>query len=123
MGYRSEVVLAVGKELMPHFLNVLAQEPDAIPFVFQHNSCLREDYDGKGTLLVSWSDIKWYKETYPPVAAIQKFIDYCDSDEIKGLEEPWEHFRFVRLGEDTDDVEEKGYHCNNDIYITREISY
>jgi len=123
MGYRSEVVLAIDKVLMPHFLNVLAQEPDAVPFVFKHNDCLREDYDGKGILLVSWSDIKWYRDSYPPVTAIQKFIDHCDGDKIEGLEEPWEHFRFIRLGEDSDDVEEKGYLNSCDIYITRDISF
>jgi len=123
MGYRSEVVLAVGKELMPHFLNVLAKEPDARAFVFKDNDCLREDYNGEGTLLVSWSDVKWYKETYAPITAIQHFIDMCDSDGIEGLEEPWEHFRFVRLGEDSDDIEEKGYLNSWDIYITRNISF
>jgi len=123
MGYRSEVVLAIGKELMPHFLGVLALEPDARTFIFKHSDCLHEDYDGENTFLVSWSDIKWYKETFLAVNAIQRFIDHCDGDEIDGLEEPWEHFRFVRLGEATDDVEEKGCLNSNDIYISRAISF
>ena len=123
MGYRSEVVLAIGKELMPHFLGVLAQEPDARTFVFKDSDCLREDYDEEGTLLVSWSDIKWYKETYAPIIAIQHFVDNCDGDKIDGFEEPWEHFRFVRLGEDTDDIEEKGFLHSLDIMVCRSLTF
>ena len=123
MGYRSEVVLAVSKELMPHFLNVLAKEPNARALIFKDNNCLHEDYDGKGTLLVSWSDIKWYHEIYPEILAVQEFIDDCDADNIDGLEEPWEHFRFIRLGEASDDVEEKGYLNCHEIYINRSISF
>ena len=122
MGYRSEVVLAVGKELMPHFLNVFAKVPSTRPMVFKHHDHMNEDYDGEGTLLVSWSDIKWY-EGYPEVDAINKFIDQCDGDEIEGLEEPWEYFRFLRLGENTDDMVEKGHLHAFDIGFNRSINF
>jgi hypothetical protein len=122
MGYRSQVVLAVGKELMPHFLGIFAALPAARPLVFKHHDYMNENYDGKETFIVSWDDIKWY-ESYPDVDAINTFIDKCDGDEIEGLSEPWEHFRFLRLGEDSDDNIEKGYLHSCDICFHRSISY
>jgi len=122
MGYRSEVVIAVSKDLMPHFLGVFAKSPDTRAMVFKHHDYMSEDYDGEGTFLVSWSNIKWY-ESYPEVVAINDFIDNCDGDDIEGLEEPWEHFRFLRLGEEVEDMVEKGYMHANDICFHRTIAF
>ena len=122
MGYRSEVVLAVSKDLMPHFLGVFAKSPDTRALVFKHNDHINENYDGKETFIVSWNDIKWY-ESYPEIDAINSFIEDCEGDEIEGLEEPWDHFRFMRLGEDTEDMVEKGYLHACDICFHRNISF
>lgn len=122
MGYRSDVVLAVSKDLMPHFLNVMAAEPDTRAFVFKHCDTLQEDYEGKGTFLVAWNDVKWY-ESYPEVKAIQGFIEECEADLIEDIEDCYEHYRFVRLGEDSGDVAEKGELLCFDIGITRSLSY
>ena len=122
MGYRSEVVLAVSKDLMPHFLGVFAKSPDTRTMVFKDHDYMNEDYDGKETFVVSWSDVKWY-EGYPEVDAINDFVSRCDGDEIEGLEDPWEHFRFLRLGEDVGDMIEKGYMHANDICFHRSISF
>jgi len=122
MGYRSEVVIAISKDLMPHFLTVFAKEPGCRPMVFKDHDYMNEDYDGEGTFIVSWSGIKWY-EGYPEVDALNHFIDKCDGDDIEGLEDPWEHFRFLRLGENSDDMVEKGYMHSNDICFHRSISF
>jgi len=122
MGYRSEVVIAISKDLMPHFLTVFAKEPGCRPMVFKDHDYMNEDYDGKETFVVSWSDVKWY-ESYPEVDAINDFIERCEGDEIEGLENPWDHFRFMRLGEDTEDMVEKGYLHASDICFHRSISF
>ena len=122
MGYRSEVVLAVSKDLMPHFLGVFAKSPDTRTMVFKDHDYMNENYDGEGTFIVSWSGIKWY-EGYPEVDALNDFIDKCDGDDIAGLEDPWEHFRFLRLGEDSDDMVEKGIMHATDICLHRSISF
>ena len=122
MGYRSEVVIAISKDLMPHFLTVFAKEPGCRTMVFKDHDYMNEDYDGKETFVVSWSSIKWY-EQYPEVGALSQFIDKCDGDEIEGIEEPWEHFRFLRLGEETEDMVEKGYMHASDICFHRSISF
>ena len=82
MGYRSEVVIAISKDLMPHFLTVFAKEPGCRPMVFKDHDYMNEDYDGEGTFIVSWSGIKWY-EGYPEVDALNHFIDKCDGDDIE----------------------------------------
>ena len=122
MGYRSEVVIAISKDLMPHFLTVFAKEPGCRPMVFKDHDYMNENYDGEETFIVSWSGIKWY-EGYPEVDALNHFIDKCDGDDIEGLEDPWEHFRFLRLGEDSNDMVEKGYMHASDICFHRSISF
>ena len=122
MGYRSEVVLAVSKDLMPHFLSVLAKTPDVRTLVFKDHSSLHKDYDGEDTFVVAWGGIKWY-EGYPEIDALNKFIDECDGDGIEGIEDTYEHFRFLRLGEDSDDMIEKGGLCCEDICFNRSISF
>ena len=121
MGYRSEVVLVVGKEVMPQFMVTMAKSPEARAMCFAEAK-RQEDYDGKGNMLFSWFDIKWY-DSYEGVAAIQDFLDWCDSEHVPVSEEqakadmsptPITHvdgdqcYRFVRVGEELEDMEERG---------------
>tara|TARA_R110000824_G_scaffold41357_2_gene123072 strand:+ start:341 stop:715 length:375 start_codon:yes stop_codon:yes gene_type:complete len=124
MGYRSEVVLAVSKDVMPYFLNVLAKEPEARTLIFKDHNTLNEDYDGEGTLLVAWSDIKWY-ESHGPIKAINNFVEECEADMIDGFEVEYQgdHVRFVRIGEEYDDHESRGSLHGWDIGITRSLLY
>ena len=127
MGYRSEVALAISKKVMPHFLSVLAKEPEARTMVFKHHDKLDRDYDGEGTLFVHWSDIKWY-DSYPEVQAINSFVEDLEGDLLDGFELPegeWQgdHVRFVRLGEDVNDSEEKGNLHMYDIGFCRTLSF
>ena len=115
MGYRSEVVLAVNKEIMPEFLAYLATNDEAKLVVFSDHCHLDQDYCGEGHLLVNWTSIKWY-EGYPDVDVIEKFTCEMDADTDKG-----EMFRFVRVGEDYEDIENRGY--GFDIFVNRSIDY
>ena len=115
MGYRSEVVLAVDKKLMPEFLAHLATNDEAKTMVFADHDHLDQDYCGEGHLLVTWDSIKWYSD-YPEVNVIEKFISEMDEDEDKG-----EMFRFVRIGENFDDIENRGW--GFDIFVNRSIDY
>ena len=128
MGYRSEVVLAVSEKMMPHFLGHLSQCDDAAyKFVFMEADQKIEDYDGEGTTVFSWSGIKWYEDHFPEVKAITDFVT-MNTNYLSGISEDFndsvdEHFRFVRLGEDNDDVEEEGYLCECEIGVRRELSF
>ena len=115
MGYRSEVVLAVDKKLMPEFLAHLATNDEAKTMVFADHCHLDQDYCDEGHLLVTWNSIKWY-ESYPEVNVIEKFIS-----EMEEAADKSEMFKFVRIGEDYDDVDNRGY--GFDIHVNRSIEY
>ena len=121
MGYRSEVVLVVGKDVMRQFMVTMAKSPDARSLFFAE-ATRHEDYEEKGNMLVSWFDIKWY-DSFEGVAAIQDFLDWCDSEDVPVSDEqkaqdksptPVTHvsgdecYRFVRIGEEVEDIEERG---------------
>jgi len=121
MGYSSEVVLVVGKEVMPQFMVTMAKSPDARALCFGEAK-RQEDYEEKGNMLFSWFDIKWY-DSYEGVAAIQDFLDWCDSEHVPVSDEqkaqdksptPVTHvdgdecYRFVRIGEELEDIEQRG---------------
>ena len=136
MGYRSEVVLAISKEMVPHFMATMAKCPEVRGLVFENADRLDQDYDGDGGWLMNWPCIKWY-ESYAPVAAIQAFVDDCDAECLEtwhtehGDGDPakphdmreCEHFRFLRLGEENEDVEVKGEFCYEDICFVRELNF
>ena len=124
MGYRSEVILAVGPEVMPQFLTTLAKSPEARALCFEEHDDMIKDYCGeKGAMLFRWDSIKWY-DSYEGVAALQDFIDWCDGEEIEidgKTTHAAECYRFVRIGEDMDDNETQGW--GFDIHIERSVSY
>lgn len=124
MGYRSDVVLAIGKELTPFLLLATSQCKQAEELVFQHHDLFDRDYY-EGWLL-RWESIKWY-EGYKDIDAIQKFVDAACADEYK-IEEDGkernssEYIKFVRVGEDSSDVEMQGEGFW-DIYVSRHIEF
>ena len=128
MGYRSVVALAVSKKMMPHFLGHLSQcEDAAYKFVFMEADKKIEDYDGDGTTMFLWESIKWY-DSYPEVRAITDFVS-MNTDYLYSASKDFdnhsyaEHFRFVRMGENNEDIEEEGWLCSGDIGIRRELAF
>ena len=73
MGYRSQVVLAISKELIPFLLLAISKNKEAEELVFKYGNLDRKYENDKSWLLV-WDSIKWY-EGYPDIDAIEKFID------------------------------------------------
>ena len=124
MGYRSEVNLAVAPEVMPQFMVTMAKSPEARKLCWGDTDNLIEDYSSiKGAFLFRWSDIKWY-HSYEAIEAIQDFIEWCNSEDIEvdgKIVEAAEYFRFVRIGEETDDNEVAGWGFN--IHIERTATY
>ena len=124
MGYRSEVVLVVGKEIMPQFMVTMAKSAEARAMCFAEHDKMIKDYDGEGNMLFAWDGIKWY-DSYEEVQAIGDFMDWCESEKVgegDDAEDADAFFRFVRTGEDTDDSECRGYGFDS-IYITRSIEF
>ena len=124
MGYRSEVILAVGPEVMPQFMVTMAKSPEARRMCFSDADTMIKDYcDIEGAFLFRWSYIKWY-DSFEEVAAIQDFIEWCQSEQIEvdGKQvNADEYYRFVRIGEEMDDNEVEGW--GFDIHIERSATY
>ena len=83
MGYRSEVILAVGPEVMPQFMVTMAKSPEARKMCFAEADTMIKDYcDIKGAFLFRWDHIKWY-DTFEEVGALQDFIEWCQCEQIE----------------------------------------
>tara|TARA_R100000008_G_C3498519_1_gene122457 strand:+ start:246 stop:632 length:387 start_codon:yes stop_codon:yes gene_type:complete len=128
MGYRSEVVLAVDAKIVPALMTAFAKCEETQKFCTQHTDHLDTDYDGKGNWMMRWDHIKWY-DSFPEIAMLEKFIEGLDCDDLEefGLKgdidaEYGELYKFVRIGEDMDDSESRGYGFEN-IYISRSITF
>jgi hypothetical protein len=127
MGYRSQVVLAISKHLTPFLTLAASQHPETEALVFKHYDEFKRNYGGDKSWLISWDGIKWY-DSYPDVQAIEKFVqeavcdeyEFEDDDGKKGLSS--EHIRFVRVGEETGDIEVFGDGFW-DIYASTHICY
>ena len=127
MGYRSSVVLAISKHLTPFLTLACAQEPEAQSLVFKHNDKFDRDYGGDKSWLFVWDGIKWY-DSFEEIQTICKFIDDAVCDEYQFEDDDGnagassEHIRFVRVGEESGDIEMLGDGFW-DIYPSTTISY
>jgi len=117
MGYRSEVALAVSAEALPHLMAKLATCEKALKMVFNDACHLDTDYRGKGALMVKWDYLKWY-DSYEEIQCIESFMDDMDLDNEHWSVNMDEHYRFCRIGENMDDMEERGYLESFDIRRT-----
>ena len=112
MGYRSQVVLAISKHLTPFLTLATSQNTEAQALVFKYADTFERDYGGDKSWLLVWDDIKWY-ESYEDIQAIEKFVQEASCDEyefeVDGIKEASsEHIRFVRVGEESGDIETIG---------------
>ena len=126
MGYRSEVVLVVGKEVMPQFMVTMSKCQGARAMCFG-DAERHENYNGDGNMLFTWDHIKWY-DSYEEVRALEDFMDWCDGEEVPHPVDDDETiagdecYRFVRIGEEYDDIETRGY-AFHDVGVSREVTF
>ena len=126
MGYRSHVVLAISKHLTPFFMLKLSQNKEAEELVFKNADEFNRDYQGDKSWLIRFDSIKWY-ESYDEITTLENFIQEASSDEyefeVDGKKEhSSDHIRFVRVGEESTDIEMTGDGFW-DIYPHTSISY
>lgn len=96
MGYRSEVMLTLSR-------NGLAQLYKDIPTQLNNMvECSDAFLQKQDAFLLHWDYIKWHEE-YGDISALMKSLSKMDSAE----------YYFLRLGENHDDVEEKGGYWDN----------
>ena len=132
MGYRSDVVLFISKNeyknmllYIPIFYNKSIKKLDKISFedfIKEITDILIEGKDNgkifKNHILLRWYDIKWYINDFINYYGTS-YIDMYIKDHILTCD-----FKFIRLGDDFDDVETVGYLCTNEcsVSIKREIA-
>lgn len=126
MGYRSQVVLAISKHLTPFLMLETSQNKSAETLVFKDADIFDRDYQGDKSWLIVWDDIKWY-DSYEDIQTLERFIQQatCDEYEFEVEGEPQassDHIRFVRVGEETGDIEVDGQGFW-DIYPSTTICY
>jgi len=126
MGYRSQVVLAISKHLTPFLTLATSQNADAQALVFKYNDNFDRDYGGDKSWLLVWDSIKWY-ESYEDIQTIESFVQKACSDEYEfevdgEAQSSCEHIRFVRVGEESGDIEMMGEGFW-DIYANTSICY
>ena len=131
MGYRSEVVLAIDAKIVPAFMAMFAKCEATQKLCTQECDELDTDYDGEGNWFMRWDGIKWY-ESYPEIAMLNSLVEALECDDLSGFGvkalDDWEGaeyaelFSFVRIGEDTEDIDQRGYGFES-IGIHRSINY
>jgi hypothetical protein len=127
MGYRSQVVLAISKHLTPFLTLATSQNAEAQTLVFKDADTFDRDYGEDKSWLLVWDGIKWY-DSFEEVQTICKFIDEAVCDEYQFEDDDGnagassEHIRFVRVGDDSGDIEMLGDGFW-DIYPSTHINY
>ena len=112
MGYRSQVVLAISKELIPFLLLAISKNKEAEELVFKYGN-LDRNYENDKSWLMVWDSIKWY-EGYADIDAIETFLDDAEYGDWKITDDDGnevnseELFRFARVGEEHGDIVVRG---------------
>ena len=127
MGYRSEVVLAIHAKIVPALMAAFDKCEETQKLCTQHTDHLDTNYDGEGNWLMRWDHIKWY-DSYPEIEMINNLVEAMECDDLEefGIKhddndrEYGDLYKFVRIGEEMDDSEQRGYGFEN-IYISRSI--
>ena len=107
MGYRSNVVIAIHKELIARNL-VTSEIPSNIT-----NNFVKESETAHYFLLEQW---KWYSE-YPDVKEIEDYFTNLNE------ESDYEMYGAVRMRENLGDVESWGSPHDFNIYAVQDIQY
>ena len=114
MGYRSEVAFAIHPDKVGDFLAVLSTSQGALDLCRWDNG-MRSDVFMKGDLFIHMDGVKWY-EGYKDIDIIDKFI----ADTIDEENGP-EMVRFLRIGEENEDVVECGDYAYDSLRVYRSI--
>ena len=126
MGYRSQVVLAISKHLTPFLTLATSQNTEAQSLVFKYADTFERDYGGDKSWLLVWDGIKWY-DSYEDIQTLERFVAEAECDEyefeVDGKpQSSSEHIKFVRVGEEDGDIENRG--CGFwDVYPSTHICY
>ena len=114
MGYRSDIRIITSKDgfkKLSEFVENYLKEKNLD--IKEYNLLETTDIklEGKEQCYLGWNSCKWYEEYYPEVDAIMDGINYLGENEYS--------YRYMRIGESYDDIEEQDYdgEKDKDIYL------
>lgn len=111
MGYRSDIRIITSKDGFERLKE----------FIKEYLKDNKEDYnlleecdikeEGKEQCYFGWNYVKWYEHDYPEVIAIMEGLNHLGENEYS--------YRYMRIGESYDDIEEQSYDGKKDenIYL------
>lgn len=107
MGYRSQVAFGLSKKAFITYGDKIKEAVEDCCEVLESN----EGY------VFTWESVKWYRD-YDDVKIIKQVMDDIDANST----DEDEFYGFLRIGEDSDDVEESGDSYRFGISIQRTFS-
>ena len=118
MGYRSDVGIKCRAKAFEKFKEVYEKVGLYPTQIFEKTE------DGQDEKILVWEWVKWY-DSYPEIQAIEEVMDELNDDEffkdIPNEEMSDWGYKFIRLGEDGDDVEERDNDCDVEFYYIRQF--
>jgi len=108
MGYRSDAVLKLKKELFEKFEKFMADAGESSEELL----CAATRSDGDETTTLQWEGLKFY-EDFPEISNLYKFLHEANP----------ENFGFIRLGEEFEDCEERGSPWDFGMSVSRHIDF
>ena len=113
MGYRSEVAIRCEAKAYERFKNVFSKkELYVTPDKILHD----DEYDD---YIIYWDWIKWY-EAYDGIAAIEDVMTQLDEEHEYDSEDKL-GYRFMRLGENDNDIETRENNYDLELWMIRKI--
>ena len=109
MGYRSDVVLKLNRPAASALDAFASMSEDIKTLLSDADVATKDDENGH---TYQWSWVKWY-DSYKEIGLIEEFMNVL----------PHDSFGFIRLGEETDDIEHRGSPSDFDMYVSRSIDY
>lgn len=110
MGYYNDVVLAVAPEATDSFYALLSTDESLFSMVRAGSDNFDTSQFRKGDLLIQWYDVKWH-DGFGEVAKIHKWME---------AQAP-ENYRFLRVGEEKNDIEEHGDYAWDFLEISKPL--
>ena len=110
MGYYSDVVLAIAPEATTTFYALLSTDELIVNLVQGGSDSFDVSQFQKGDLLIQWYDVKW-NDGFSEVAKLHKWME---------AQAP-ENYRFLRVGEEKNDIEEHGDYAWDFLEISKPL--
>ncbi len=107
MGYRSEVHLGIDEAIVEQLLTFAGVNQECYKLLFEYADATEKTK--KGGIYFRWEHVKWY-DSYDEISKLQTFLQEHD-----------DHYKFLRLGESVEDVEEEGYSEEYYFSISRSV--